>query len=100
MKQNDVNRIVASILKRHIGRKKAIIFKNIAAPVLKIGATEWQVKEAIRILRCRKREISSRPNVGYYMDKSEMLGCKIWIENLRVSKGINPITPSSLKWVV
>lgn len=100
MNQIQVNRIVSRIIrKNHKGRGNAILFKELAAIIIPAGATKGQIREAIRVLRCHRKPISSRPNVGYYFDKSEMKGCRTWVENLRKSKRIVPDTPVSLRWV-
>lgn len=99
MNQRDVNVIVADLMNKHLGRVNAIKFHEIAAIVMPMGATRKQIRVAIRTLRNDKKAICSRPNVGYYLEKREMLGCKTWVENLRISKGILPVTPKSLNWV-
>lgn len=97
--QRDVNKEVATILNNHVGRTNAIFFMNIASILLPQGATKHQVREAIRQQRCHRKPISSRPNVGYYIDSTEMKGCRTWVENFRIARKIAPITPASLKWV-
>ena len=99
MKQRDVNLYVAEVMNNHLGRLNAIKFQDIEAIIVPMGATKKQIREAIRILRSQRKAISSRPNVGYYLDKTDMVGCKTWLENLRIAKGISPITPESLSWV-
>ena len=99
MKQRDVNLHVAEVMNNHLGRVNAIKFQDIEALIVPMGATKKQITEAIRILRTHRKVISSRPNVGYYLDKTDMAGCKTWIEHLRIARGLTPITPKSLSWV-
>lgn len=99
MKQRDVNLYVAEVMNNHLGRVNAIKFHDIVEIIVPIGATKNQIREAIRVLRSHRKSISSRPNVGYYLDRADMVGCKTWIEHLRIAKGISPITPKSLSWV-
>ena len=99
MKKETINNIVLNILNNHKKRNNAILFKDILRDSKLKGVTQGQVREAIRELRLKKYPISSRPNVGYYIEANEMKGCRIWIENLRIAKLISPMTPESMKWV-
>ncbi|WP_310604795.1 hypothetical protein [Anaerosporobacter sp.] len=97
MTQQQVNVLVSNILAKHVGRKKAIFFNQLFLQCS--GATKGQVREAIRQLRLRRRPISSRPRVGYYLDRMEMSGLKNWVQHWRIAKNITPTTPASLAWV-
>ena len=95
--QTQVNADVSRILNLHIGRSNAIFCKALFGQVP--GVTKGQINVAIKQLRSRRRPISSRPNVGYYIDITEMSGIKSWCENWRNANGISPMTPDSLKWL-
>lgn len=99
MEQKNVNVEVAKIMNNHKGRKNAIGFIDITLEITLKGTTKEQIHEAIRQLRKHRKPISSRPNVGYYLDMQEMHGCKSWIKNWRNSMRILPETPVSLSWV-
>ena len=97
MTQKQVKVLVSSILSQHVGRKNAIFFSQLFSQCT--GATKTQVRTAIRQLRLQRRPISSRPRVGYYLDRAEMYGLKRWVQHWRTAKGITPTTPVSLAWV-
>jgi hypothetical protein len=99
MIQQKVNIAVAVILNNHKSRKNAIKFQDIVSDSRLTGATKSQVREAIKQLRTHRKPISSRPNVGYYLDSSEMPGCRKWVCHWRMSRMITPEIPNSLKWV-
>lgn len=99
MLQQSVKIEVENIINNHQSRKNPIKYKDILrAPTLS-EATKTQVSEAIKQLRNDGKPISSRPNVGYYLSKTEMKGCLKWCQNWRKSMGVNTLTPKCLEWV-
>ena len=99
MLQQNVNIEVSKIINQHKGRKNAIKFKELLSEPKLNGATQRQVAEAIKQLRNQQKPISSRPNVGYYLSRTEIKGCLQWCQNWRKSMGIKPLSPECLKWV-
>lgn len=101
MPQSQVNTTVFTILINHTSRKTAVTFKQLATNPLLRNATQFQIRTAIKLLRTIFIPISSRPNVGYYLDNTliEMQGLKVWVEKFRKSRHIAPVTPTCLSWV-